>query len=314
MNGVRTVGHCLLWIGFLSAALAACSQKEYDFLPDNEKQSLAKLADGASISQTELENHTNKKIEELSSEELELLCSAVAPILEQRAKDAKKLARLQSKPIEELSPEELDEYVNFVVPILKEEAIERAATEAAKKAGTYDEVAEKDKKVVKTYGKKEFTANRTTLIPNKWPTINWLWYGLAMVGGIGGVILLRKTSKSAETESGRVAEEYSVVTSNLAELKQRIGELKINLDKLAPRDVVDFIDETCAEPFSDFADARNALVQRFGLQAFAEIMTQFASGERFLNRAWSAAADGYMKEVKDSVMRSDAHSHVPVSC
>ncbi len=307
MNGPRVLGQILLWLGFLSAALAACSQKELDFLPDTEKASLQKLADGASLSQSELDQKIDKKIEELSSDELDELCDAIAPILEQRAADAKRLARLTGRPTAELSPAELDEYVNFVIPMLKENAVARAEVEAAKQAGTYSEPAAQDKKVAKSFGKKEFIAKRTSLIANKWPTVNWLWYGLSMVFGVFGVVLLRKTSKSSITESSRVSEEYSILEGSLAELRQRIGELKTNLDKLAPHDVVEFIDETCLEPFSDFADARNALIQRFGLQAFAEIMTQFASGERYLNRAWSAAADGYMNEARDSVTRSDAH-------
>jgi hypothetical protein len=185
--------------------------------------------------------------------------------------------------------------------------VARAEIEAAKQAGTYSEPAEQDRKIVKSYGKKDFTAKRTSLIANKWPTVNWTWYGLSLVVGVIGVVLLRRSSKSSITESARVSEEYAILTGSLAELRQRIGELKTNLQKLDPHDVVEFIDEKCAEPFSDFADARNALIQRFGLPAFAEIMTQFASGERYLNRAWSAAADGYMHEASDSINRSHAH-------
>lgn len=305
MNGLRILGQILLWSGFLSAALAACSRKEYDFLPKQEKESLARLVDNVSISQAELATHTSKDIAELTSDELELLCVAVEPVLKARAKESEKLERLTSTPIDELSVDELDDYERFVLPILKAKAAERAAEDLPPTEEAADE--KEDKPVVKTYGKKEFAGIRTSLIENKWPTVNWPWYALSMVFGLAGVVLLRKSSKSAVTESTRVAEEYSVVTTKLEELTGRIGELHANLDRLAPQDVVNFIDEMCFQPFADFADARNALVQRFGLHAFAEVMTQFASAERFLNRAWSAAADGYMNETKDSVNRSNAH-------
>ena len=36
-------------------------------------------------------------------------------------------------------------------------------------------------------------------------------------------------------------------------------------------------------------------------------MTQFASAERFVNRAWSAAADGYTTEAADSLQRAQDH-------
>ena len=42
-----------------------------------------------------------------------------------------------------------------------------------------------------------------------------------------------------------------------------------------------------------FADARESMVHLFGLQTYADIMSSFAAGERYINRVWSASADGY---------------------
>ena len=42
-----------------------------------------------------------------------------------------------------------------------------------------------------------------------------------------------------------------------------------------------------------FIAARPALVARLGLGGYAQLMDHFAAAERQLNRAWSAAADGY---------------------
>ena len=46
-----------------------------------------------------------------------------------------------------------------------------------------------------------------------------------------------------------------------------------------------------------FADARESMIPAFGLASYAEVMTRFAGGERLVNRAWSASADGYLDEV-----------------
>ena len=35
------------------------------------------------------------------------------------------------------------------------------------------------------------------------------------------------------------------------------------------------------------------MVHLFGLQTYADIMSSFAAGERYINRVWSASADGY---------------------
>ena len=38
------------------------------------------------------------------------------------------------------------------------------------------------------------------------------------------------------------------------------------------------------------------MVHLFGLQTYADIMSSFAAGERYINRVWSASADGYEGE------------------
>jgi hypothetical protein len=142
---------------------------------------------------------------------------------------------------------------------------------------------------------------------DKWSTVSWWWYGVSVVVGVVGVILLRGSSRAVTESSHRVEAEYSVLTDRLAILLAKVGELRAEIGSLPPSKIVAFIDAELAEPFSDFADARNALVQRFGLQAFADVMTQFASGERFVNRAWSAAADGYRDESSVSLERAQQH-------
>ena len=38
------------------------------------------------------------------------------------------------------------------------------------------------------------------------------------------------------------------------------------------------------------------MVHLFGLQTYADIMSHFAAGERYINRVWSSSADGYDAE------------------
>ncbi|MEM7316246.1 MAG: hypothetical protein AAF497_24190 [Planctomycetota bacterium] len=143
--------------------------------------------------------------------------------------------------------------------------------------------------------------------PNQWSTIPWLYYGLAMAVGIVGVVLLRKSAEAEREDSERVQEEYLTLTTSLEKILANVGELRALVGTANPSDVTKYIDDNCVELFSDFADARNALVQQFGLSGFADIMTQFASGERFVNRAWSASADGYMDEAAASLERAEGH-------
>ena len=118
-----------------------------------------------------------------------------------------------------------------------------------------------------------------------WQTIEWTWYAVSMTVGVVGVAVLRASSRAAAQHSVRVEGEFEMLETSLAILQQNIGDLCSRQDTTELQKTVSFIDSQCAEPFSDFADSRNALIQRFGLQGFAEVMTQFASAERFVNRA-----------------------------
>lgn len=140
-----------------------------------------------------------------------------------------------------------------------------------------------------------------------WQTIPWNWYAVSMAIGVAGVVVLRVSSKAAAQHAGRVEGEFEILVTSLATLQKNVADLSRQQETTELHETVSFIDRHCAEPFSDFADSRNALVQRFGLQGFAEIMTQFSSAERFVNRAWSAAADGYPNETKSSLEIAESH-------
>ncbi len=43
------------------------------------------------------------------------------------------------------------------------------------------------------------------------------------------------------------------------------------------------------------------MIPKLGMQRYADIMSPFANGERLLNRAWSASADGYVDEVRSCI-------------
>jgi hypothetical protein len=96
----------------------------------------------------------------------------------------------------------------------------------------------------------------------------------------------------------------------LADLSERLTRLIDNLevliksvDELPPSQITARIDEQLADDFREFADGRNLITTEYGLNVFADVMTQFASGERSVNRAWSAAADGYVDESETCLKR-----------
>jgi hypothetical protein len=141
---------------------------------------------------------------------------------------------------------------------------------------------------------------------SKWATISWVWYAVFISVGIAGVVLLRFADRHSAADDAKTDAEYSVIQQSLAKVAEIVDRLCEEREHV-PSHVVRCIDDECAEPLADFADARQALVKRFGMAVFADVMTEFAAAERFVNRSWSAAADGYVDEVASSLQRAQQH-------
>ncbi|TWU31019.1 hypothetical protein [Novipirellula artificiosorum] len=145
--------------------------------------------------------------------------------------------------------------------------------------------------------------NRLEIDDAKWSTIHWGLYALAMLVGCSGVVLLRIVSRHVDSDDTKTEAEYSVVQASLLKVLTEVDRLYADKNR-HPSDVLLRIDNELAEPLSDFADARGSLIKRFGMETYAEVMTDFASAERYINRSWSAAADGYVDEVESSLGRA----------
>ncbi|MFN3192545.1 MAG: hypothetical protein ACE361_18680 [Aureliella sp.] len=147
-----------------------------------------------------------------------------------------------------------------------------------------------------------------------WQTIPWLFYGTALVIGIIGVLILRadKASKSAEDSASETG--LNAVTQHLANATNAVAKLHADLEEMTCEEVLEYIDGECVPHFAEFADGRATIANRFGNTAYAEVMTEFASGERYVNRAWSAAADGYVDEVEASVGHAHAFMQAANKC
>lgn len=157
---------------------------------------------------------------------------------------------------------------------------------------------------VPTINKTLLIRHRTERIDSLWSTVNWKAYLPALLVGIVGVALLRSTAKqSVDAEVARTTG-LDPLRRSLSHLLAEVQKLKSELPQMTPESVVAFIDDRCTEHCNNFADQREQLKSAFGLIGFGEIMSEFASGERFLNRVWSAAADGYMEEAYRSIETS----------
>ena len=125
--------------------------------------------------------------------------------------------------------------------------------------------------------------------------VGWPLFAAAVLGALAGVFLIKRHARS-------IAQSEEVLENNRAELRESIDNVVKDL-----RDIVssgslrgsalrDRIDTTLRPDLTRFVDARESMVHLFGLQAYADIMSHFAAGERYVNRVWSSSADGYDAE------------------
>lgn len=131
--------------------------------------------------------------------------------------------------------------------------------------------------------------------------VDWRWYGACGVLSLIGLVLTHLAARGAARDSARLSSDVDVMHAGLTRLCEHIEGLWQVRDDADPYSVHGRIDAELREDLSLVADARQALIPRFGLERYAEVMTRFAGAERYLNRAWSASVDGYVDEVWRSV-------------
>lgn len=131
--------------------------------------------------------------------------------------------------------------------------------------------------------------------------IHWPLWGAALAVGVPGIILARLSARSEATSSDKLTADIATIEASLVNLVAKAEQLNTEKAEMNPYDVRHHIDQEFMVDLDRFVQARTSLTHRFGVQAYADIMSHFATGERYLNRSWSASADGYVDEVNTSL-------------
>jgi hypothetical protein len=106
---------------------------------------------------------------------------------------------------------------------------------------------------------------------------NWNLFVPAALAGMVGVYSIKRHARGE-------ARSEQVLTANRAELKESLGNIVSNLEQLNEAgDVISTanlrveIDSRLRDDLRRFADARESLIHLFGLQAYANVMSDFAA-------------------------------------
>ncbi len=129
--------------------------------------------------------------------------------------------------------------------------------------------------------------------------VKWTWYIPALAVGVIGVVMVRTVDARQSKTEHHVAANIETVESSLERIATNLDKLNADKHSINTYDMRHKIDELFMDDLEQFVEARQSIVHRYGLAAYGEIMSSFAAGERYLNRVWSASADGYIDEVNE---------------
>lgn len=135
-----------------------------------------------------------------------------------------------------------------------------------------------------------------------------VWWGeaIALVVGFVGVAVVQMQLRAKRSGSEAVHSSLGLLESSLERITASIAQLDADKQSVDPYAFHSRIDELFMADLDVFVDNRESISHAFGLQAYADVMSAFATGERYLNRCWSASTDGYVDEVHAYLGRAHA--------
>jgi hypothetical protein len=146
----------------------------------------------------------------------------------------------------------------------------------------------------------------------QFPTTTAVSLGALAVAAMGLVawrIADRRVPVDAGHDRGEAGDPIELARQILQPVRQLCADAP-SLDGDRLREEVDQIIDRYVLPFTS---ARDVVVHRLGIRQGAELVIDFALGERLLNRVWSAAADGHLPEALAALRQAEAaFSALPV--
>lgn len=127
--------------------------------------------------------------------------------------------------------------------------------------------------------------------------VDWLWFGIAAIAAIAGVVLAKRADKARATSGEMLENNRSALNDSLDNVVRNLRQVTDG-HEMEGEALRDWIDAKLRPDLRRFAEARESMVHLYGLQVYADIMSEFAAGERYLNRVWSMTADGYDEEAE----------------
>jgi hypothetical protein len=151
-----------------------------------------------------------------------------------------------------------------------------------------------------------FAALYASITPKAEDQVQWSLYIPGLIASVVGVGLIQLNRRQAATDSGRVAANLDTLRASISAITENMAALDAAKEAMAVDAFHGHIDKKFRDDLSAFAEARKSLIHAHGIQTYAAVMNEFAAGERYLNRVWSASVDGYVDEVQAYIVKARA--------
>ncbi|MBN1832054.1 MAG: hypothetical protein JW896_08070 [Deltaproteobacteria bacterium] len=135
--------------------------------------------------------------------------------------------------------------------------------------------------------------------------VNWVCFIIFLIISIIGIWLIRRSEKKETMHEETLSKNMKVIEKSLERIVDDVKLIRSELDPKKPQEVHQRIDRQLPEHLEMFIESRKTIGHVHGLQAYGHVMNYFATAERYLNRVWSASADGYIDEVTEYMEKSE---------
>lgn len=134
--------------------------------------------------------------------------------------------------------------------------------------------------------------------------VPWAVVVPSLLVGVAGVALIQMSIRGQSKAVDAVRSNIGKLEESLARIVENITRLDAEKEDINVYDIHGRIDELFMTDLDIFVENRESIGHAYGLQSYADVMTHFATAERYLNRSWSASADGYIDEVHTYLTRA----------
>lgn len=126
--------------------------------------------------------------------------------------------------------------------------------------------------------------------------VNWVYFSAAIIAGVAGIVIVHLCKHRSSRSEEKIEANLQDINTSLSNIVENITQLNGEKESIDTYDLRHRIDELFEDDRLKFVQARESLAHAYSLNVYADVMSHFAAAERYLNRVWSASADGYVNE------------------